>query len=99
LAPGLGELIVSAERAVHVARQLRRPPAAELALYLVHGLLHLAGYDDGTAMQRRAMRRAESRVLRTIRGAAKLQIRTSKLQKSSKPQDPIRARQTKESWT
>ncbi|MCX7825129.1 MAG: rRNA maturation RNase YbeY [Verrucomicrobiae bacterium] len=68
LAPGLGELIVSAERAVIVARQLRRPPAAELALYLVHGLLHLAGFDDHTPAQRRAMRRAERQVLGTLQG-------------------------------
>ena len=67
LGDGLGEIIVSAERAVIVARQLRRPPHAELALYLVHGLLHLAGLDDHTSSQRRAMRAAERRVLRQLR--------------------------------
>jgi len=67
LGDGLSEIIVSAERAVIVARQLRRPPAAELALYLVHGLLHLAGLDDRTRTQRRAMRAAERRVLRQLR--------------------------------
>ena len=67
LGDGLGEIVVSAERAVIVARQLRRPPAAELALYLVHGLLHIAGYDDHTPAQRRAMRTAERRVLRQFK--------------------------------
>ncbi|MBI5685758.1 MAG: rRNA maturation RNase YbeY [Verrucomicrobia bacterium] len=67
LGDGLGEIVVSAERAVIVARQLRRPPHAELALYLVHGLLHLAGLDDRTPAQRRAMRAAERRVLRQLR--------------------------------
>ncbi len=67
LGDGLGESIVSAERAVIVARQLRRPPHAELALYLVHGLLHLAGLDDHTPAQRRAMRAAERHVLRQLR--------------------------------
>ena len=66
LGDGLGEIVVSAERAVIVARKLRRPPAAELALYLVHGLLHLAGLDDHTPAQRRAMRAAERRVLRQL---------------------------------
>jgi probable rRNA maturation factor len=66
LGDGLGEIIVSAERAVIIARRLRRPPAAELALYLVHGLLHLAGCDDLTPAQRRAMRAAERRCLRQL---------------------------------
>ncbi|MBI5395361.1 MAG: rRNA maturation RNase YbeY [Verrucomicrobia bacterium] len=66
LGGGTGEIIVSAERAAIVARQLRRKPAAELALYLVHGLLHLAGMDDHTPAQRRAMRTAERRVLRHV---------------------------------
>lgn len=67
LGDGLGEIVVSAERAVLVARQLRRRPQDELALYLVHGLLHLAGFDDRTPAQRRAMRAAERRVLRTVK--------------------------------
>jgi probable rRNA maturation factor len=67
LGDGLGEVIVSAERAVVVARRLRRPPTDELALYLVHGLLHLAGLDDRTPAQRHAMRHAERRVLRAAK--------------------------------
>lgn len=66
LGDGLGELIVSAERAVAMAKKLRRPPRGELALYLVHGLLHLAGMDDHTAVGRRAMRTAERRILRQL---------------------------------
>ena len=45
LGEGTGEIIVSAERALAVATRLRRKPAAELALYLVHGLLHIAGME------------------------------------------------------
>jgi probable rRNA maturation factor len=67
LGDDLGEIIVSAERAVIVARRHRLPPHAELALYLVHGLLHLAGLDDRTPAQRRSMRRAEKLVLGRLR--------------------------------
>jgi probable rRNA maturation factor len=67
LGGGGGEIILSTERAVIVAKQLRRKPAHELALYLVHGLLHLAGMDDATTAQRRAMRAAERRVLHRLR--------------------------------
>lgn len=66
LGGGLGEIVVSAERAIIVARQLRRRPHDELALYLVHGLLHLAGLDDHTPAQRRAMRAAERRCLKQL---------------------------------
>ena len=38
----------------------------ELALYVVHGALHLCGLDDHTAEQREAMRAAEHRVLESL---------------------------------
>ena len=41
-----GELVISTEMAVATAREMGRDPHDELALYIVHGLLHLCGYDD-----------------------------------------------------
>jgi len=58
-----GEVIVSAEMAAHMAQQYRWSPAHELALYVVHGLLHLAGYDDLTDDERELMRARERAVL------------------------------------
>lgn len=58
-----GELVVSAERAASMARRLGIDPWAELALYLVHGLLHLCGHDDLTAPAVDAMRRREGEIL------------------------------------
>jgi probable rRNA maturation factor len=58
-----GEVIVSVERAAAQARRYRTSPGRELALYVVHGILHLRGYDDRTARQRARMRAAERRVL------------------------------------
>ncbi|HVM62616.1 MAG TPA: rRNA maturation RNase YbeY [Verrucomicrobiae bacterium] len=63
---GQGELIISVEHAVAQARQYRTTPARELALYVVHGILHLHGYDDRTAPQRRRMRAAERRLTRRM---------------------------------
>ncbi len=60
----IGEVIVSAETAVREARSRRRSPEAELELYVVHGLLHLLGYDDSTPAEARAMRRREIELLR-----------------------------------
>jgi len=64
-----GEICVSADAAARQARGARAF-ARELTLYLVHGWLHLAGYDDLAPAKKRAMRRAEARALRQLAGAA-----------------------------
>ncbi|AGA30877.1 rRNA maturation RNase YbeY [Singulisphaera acidiphila] len=61
--PLVGELVVSAEMATVTARQAGTDPGAELALYLVHGLLHLCGYDDQTPEDRTRIRRREDEIL------------------------------------
>ena len=40
--------------------------SAELTLYLVHGWLHLAGFDDLVPKKKRTMRRAEARAMRLL---------------------------------
>lgn len=50
-----GEVIVSAETAARQARRVGVPLAAELDLLVVHGLLHLAGYDDRRPREARRM--------------------------------------------
>lgn len=50
-------------------RALQIPFSAELTLYLVHGWLHLAGYDDLTPAEKRLMRAAEKRALALLRSA------------------------------
>ena len=62
-----GEICVSADTAAAYARKHRRRFAAELTLYVVHGWLHLAGYDDLEPVKKRAMRRAEHRALALLR--------------------------------
>ena len=42
------------------------PLAQELSLYLVHGWLHLVGFDDKIDEDRKIMRREESKVLGLI---------------------------------
>ena len=58
-----GELTISVERAVAHARRYHTTPGRELALYVVHGILHLHGYNDLKPRQRRRMRAAERRLL------------------------------------
>ena len=66
--PGLegGEICVCPEMADRNARQLGLPFARELTLYLVHGWLHLAGYEDHTPAQRSRMRAAENVLMEGI---------------------------------
>ena len=54
-----GELVISVETARRVASAEGGDPATELALYAVHGLLHLCGYDDRTGPEAAAMRLRE----------------------------------------
>ena len=58
-----GELVVSAEMAATTARAAGIEPMTELTLYIVHGLLHLCGYDDRTDDAADAMRRREGEVM------------------------------------
>ena len=58
-----GELIVSTDTAIREASAHGWSPDAELLLYLVHGLLHLCGYDDLTDEARPVMRSRERELL------------------------------------
>jgi len=51
-----GEVVISGETAVRSADEFGCTPQEELTLYLVHGLLHLCGYDDQTESNRETMR-------------------------------------------
>jgi probable rRNA maturation factor len=54
-----GEVVVSAETARACAAKYKSTPQDELLRYVIHGVLHLVGYDDATPRQRTAMRRTE----------------------------------------
>jgi probable rRNA maturation factor len=56
-------VVVSAETAARQARRLGVPLAAELDLLVVHGLLHLAGYDDHEPRRARRMHRRAREIL------------------------------------
>lgn len=62
-----GEICVSADTAATYAKKHGRDFSSELLLYVIHGWLHLAGYDDLEPAKKRAMRRAESRAQQILR--------------------------------
>ncbi|WP_417378634.1 rRNA maturation RNase YbeY [Gimesia sp.] len=57
-----GEIIVSAEMAVAMSTEYQWPAEQELLLYIIHGLLHLCGYDDLTEEELRIMRQREQQI-------------------------------------
>ena len=61
------ELVVSRDTARRCAREHGHTIAAELALYIVHGILHVTGYDDVRPRDRERMRVAEREVMRRLR--------------------------------
>jgi len=60
------EIYVCPDVALQAARTYSMTPAYELFLYLVHGMLHLAGHDDHDPVARQRMRRAEKQVMDAI---------------------------------
>ena len=61
-----GEVCVSADTATNYAAQHGRNFSEELTLYVVHGWLHLAGYDDLKPEKKRLMRAAEKRAMNLL---------------------------------
>jgi probable rRNA maturation factor len=54
-----GQIVASADTALRTARELGERPEDEILLYVIHGALHLAGYDDQSAEDRQEMRERE----------------------------------------
>ncbi len=62
----LGEVVVCPKVALEYAELHHTQALEEVLLYVIHGLLHLIGYDDQTPSQKKTMRKAEMRCLRYI---------------------------------
>jgi rRNA maturation RNase YbeY len=77
----LGDVIISLETAARQARRRGVSVAAEVRTLLVHGLLHLLGYDhERSAAEARRMRSMERRLSRGMQersGGAKTPARSS----------------------
>lgn len=61
-----GEVFISIEDAIAQAREFKTTWQSETARYMVHGILHVLGYDDLEAKARAKMKREENRLLRKL---------------------------------
>lgn len=65
-----GEILVCAPVAASRAREFSHSVTAELALYIIHGLLHLAGHDDIRPADAARMALEQERILRAVTATA-----------------------------
>jgi probable rRNA maturation factor len=63
-----GEIFISVETARCHARAFGNSLLRELKLYIVHGLLHLHGFDDQTPGEAHKMKAAQEKILRICGG-------------------------------
>ena len=61
-----GEVVVSVEQAVNVAKSYGNSWQKEFMLYIIHGILHLTGYTDVKAKDRAKMKKKENQILDVI---------------------------------
>lgn len=59
----LGEVIISLPQAERQAERMGHPIEREMTVLLIHGLLHLLGYDHRKPSERRRMRAREDAIL------------------------------------
>jgi probable rRNA maturation factor len=59
----LGEVIISYPQAIEQAREQGHSPESELALLVIHGVLHLLGYDHEDPEEETKMRAREKEIL------------------------------------
>ena len=64
-----GEIVIGIETAKRQAAEYGEPLGRELFRYLVHGLLHLAGHEDGTDADRQVMETAQEALVERLWGA------------------------------
>lgn len=67
-----GEIFISVNDAIEYARMFRSSWQSEVVRYVVHGVLHLRGYDDLEPALKRVMKRQENRVVKAIAGRFEL---------------------------
>jgi len=61
-----GELFICVDDAIAQAREFKTSWQSEIIRYVVHGVLHLLGYDDLKPQLRRRMKQEENRLVRLL---------------------------------
>ena len=62
----IGDIIISTDAVIQNAKEFATNEADEIVLYIIHGILHLLGYDDHKPKDKQQMRAAEQRILKKL---------------------------------
>ena len=62
----LGDIIISAERALAQSKDYGHSFKREICYLVTHGILHLLGYDHKTDGEKKEMRKKEERILKEL---------------------------------
>jgi probable rRNA maturation factor len=62
-----GEVIISVDMALKQSKQFKTSASEELLLYILHGILHLRGYDDHKPKDISRMRAKEQVILKQLK--------------------------------
>ena len=62
----LGDVVICPEIAQRFAKIYKTTTKREICLYLIHGILHLLGYNDTNARNRSLMEKEQARILKKI---------------------------------
>ena len=62
----LGDIAISSDKAAENSARYGTTKGVETALYIIHGILHLSGYRDGTKAEKNIIRKKENEILRKI---------------------------------
>lgn len=61
------DIAISTDAALRNAGLFKTTPLYEVYLYIVHGVLHILGYDDSTVKQKKIMRKKEQFLLAKLK--------------------------------
>jgi probable rRNA maturation factor len=62
----LGDIVISVEQAWHQSQEYGHSLERELGYLLVHGLLHLLGYDHESEREQKLMREWEEKIMSAV---------------------------------
>lgn len=62
----LGDIVISVDRARKQAKKFNSSFKKEIHLYIIHGLLHLVGYDDRSSLSKKRMCEKETELLNRL---------------------------------
>jgi probable rRNA maturation factor len=62
----LGDIVISYPTALKQAEEHNHPVNREIAILLIHGILHLLGYDHDILKRKSVMRNRETAILKII---------------------------------